>query len=97
MNLRVGKISQLIFSSYSFCSKCSTTWNLVKEVNVMHSKDRGVFTLCEKCWNKSSVDTRVKHHKNRFSDRFNKEEMTSLVGTIAEMSKNNAKYTNNWR
>lgn len=68
----------------------------MEEVDVMYTSDRGVFTLCEKCWNESSVNERVAHHINRFSDRLSDEEMTSLTNTIIKMSKNNAKYKNNW-
>lgn len=50
MNIRIGKISKLMFPDYGQCRRCRTTWNLVAPHVVYYQQGHGLFRLCEKCW-----------------------------------------------
>jgi hypothetical protein len=59
VNLRVGRISKVIFPNHASCKKCNTTWGMVKEHVVEMSESAGCFALCEKCWEESNHNERL--------------------------------------
>ncbi len=83
-NIRIGKVSQFIFPKYSSCGECNTTWNIVKPHCTSYTKNKGCFPLCEKCWNKLTIEERLPHYKKmwerwRTSD---KEEWTKIEKAV---------------
>jgi len=88
MNLRLGKITKSIFTSYSYCKKCKTTWNLVEMKTIYFSDNEGCFALCEKCWNESDTEERIKYYKelvNNWSHGINDNELKNLVDNVKSM------------
>ena len=57
--MRIGRISQLLFSSYSYCARCKTTWNLTESRAINFGNGSGFFAACKPCWDEMSVDERV--------------------------------------
>jgi hypothetical protein len=35
---------------YGSCKRCGTGWNVTDGHTTMHSRNRGMFPLCESCW-----------------------------------------------
>jgi hypothetical protein len=50
VNIRIGRISQLLTPDYSWCHRCGTTWYFVRWHCTTYEPGRGCFPLCEKCW-----------------------------------------------
>lgn len=51
MNPRIGRVSQLLTPSYSWCLRCETTWAFVKWHDTMYGNGgHGCIPLCQKCW-----------------------------------------------
>ena len=73
--LRLGRLSQWLYPSYSYCSRCLTTWNLVDSKDVRLTDDmedralwaRGFFSLCVACWEETTVDERVEYTRRSFN------------------------------
>lgn len=85
INLRIGRISKLIFSNYGYCRKCHTTWNLVENKVVFYNSNSGCFALCQKCWNNSSKDERLHHYKSKmysWGDSVSKGDLQTLTDNI---------------
>lgn len=85
MNIRLGKISQLLFPSYSNCRRCDTTWNLVEPHSVYYSDHQGCFALCEKCWNDCDPLTRMGFYlefKYRITDEQFKTLRKNIIGHL---------------
>lgn len=59
MNLRIGSIGR-IFSSLMCCSKCDTPFSFVQcGPTIRTFKNFGHFSMCQKCWDESSIEQRV--------------------------------------
>lgn len=52
MNLRLGRLGQLIAPSYGYCLRCKTPWRFVDHHTTWYAPSSGCFPLCEKCWAK---------------------------------------------
>jgi hypothetical protein len=47
------------WSHYSECNRCGIQWRYVNGHSVKYSKDRGLFALCEYCWNECNEEQRI--------------------------------------
>jgi hypothetical protein len=46
-------------SHYSECNRCGIQWRYVNGHGVAYSKGRGLFALCEHCWNECNKEQRI--------------------------------------
>lgn len=63
MNLRIGKISNLLAPGYSHCRRCQTNWRFVTP----HDTDwgwKGCIALCEKCWRELTPEQRLPYYRS---------------------------------
>jgi hypothetical protein len=60
MNLRIGRLGQLLAPGYGWCLRCLTPWVFVS----YHATDfghqgKGCLPLCQKCWDELTPEQRL--------------------------------------
>ncbi len=61
---RIGRISKLLGPDwYSWCHKCKTTYFFVDSHNTYYGGGRGIFALCEKCWEELVPSERLPYYR----------------------------------
>lgn len=63
LNLRIGRLSDLLAPGYGHCDRCRTNWYFVQPRPVRVTDRYGAFTLCQKCWNETTVKERLAYHE----------------------------------
>lgn len=57
--MRIGRVSKILAPGYGWCLRCQTAWLFVKEHVTEYTPQRGMFPLCQKCWNELIPQTRL--------------------------------------
>ena len=78
MNIRIGKISKILFPDYGQCRRCKTTWNLVNPHDVPYREGQAIFRLCEKCWHEVAPADRLSF----FADVQDTERWTDVAAAV---------------
>jgi uncharacterized protein with PIN domain len=86
LNMRIGSISKILFPDYSFCKKCNSTWNVVREKTVMYDKNNGCFAICEKCWDDLDYYSRYGYYHRAFASKLTKEQIETMRENIEKVS-----------
>lgn len=63
MNIRIGRISQLLTPGCSWCGRCHTTWAFVEPHRTRYTDSRACFPLCEQCWAGLTPETRMPYYE----------------------------------
>jgi hypothetical protein len=80
--MRIGRISQILAPRYGYCLKCKTTWKFVKHHTTMITSEHGMFPLCQKCWQETSVEDRLPFYRklwDRWERSFTWEDVSAAV------------------
>lgn len=64
----IVKFLQLIHPKYSTCYICGLPWSNCKKHVVEYSKRRGMFVVCEYCWQNNDLDKLIEATKNLYSE-----------------------------
>lgn len=62
----VGKILQWLYPGYGHCQKCKYPWKIVMGHDVKIIDGNSFFALCNRCWNKVSVNEAISYYKKDF-------------------------------
>jgi hypothetical protein len=69
LNIRVGRIGQILSTGWGCCYRCDTPWRFVRYHVTNYGSGRGCFPLCEKCWTDlGSPYFRLPYYRLMFED-----------------------------
>jgi hypothetical protein len=46
----IGRSVRSMFPGYGYCKNCNFPWSLVEDRSISLTDERGIFRLCESCW-----------------------------------------------
>lgn len=72
----IGVMSQEIFPSFGHCRGCGVSWKLVEGKVIQVTKERGLFAVCESCWNDLRASELIKHYTKLYKSWADEEEFT---------------------
>jgi len=67
LNIFPSFFARLAAPGYSWCGRCKFPWKFVKSHRTDYSPSRGVFPLCEKCWEElATPEARLPYYKELY-------------------------------
>ncbi len=87
-----AKLARFFAPGYSCCMMCGMPWKYAKFHTINYSENRGFFTMCEKCWDKTSVENKIDSarrlaHAWAIQDPFNVDEIKKHLPEMIEAIK----------
>ena len=64
LNLRIGRVGQLLAPGWGYCLRCKTPWRFVRWHDTQYgTQGHGCLPLCEKCWAELTPTQRVPFYR----------------------------------
>jgi hypothetical protein len=85
----IGNILRLFHPGWGYCKKCHYPWKFRKDVSINYYRSYGIyngyFALCEKCWNKTTLEEKIKYYTEPIHINSDKQLKKNMIYNILKL------------